>query len=336
MKDSLIIEINKLTKCYGDSYALSSIDLKVESGQVYGIIGTSGAGKSTLFRCLTALEAPTSGEILIEGVDITTHSKEALRFFRKRVGMIFQHFNLFNSRNVLENIAYPLEISLIPKEERYRRAKELLALVGLQGKESFYPSQLSGGQKQRVAIARALSMNPKILLCDEATSALDTTMTHQILELLKRLQKSLNLTIVLITHEMEVVKDICTHVSVLDEGSVVESGTVGDLFTKPKHPMTKKLLGALHHEAATLYNSLNGEIIRLCFRGSNTHKPIISQIIRNYNVEINILLGSIDRLVTESVGNLIVELSGTPVEREKVHQFLKNNQIHWERIESNE
>jgi D-methionine transport system ATP-binding protein len=306
--------------------------MEVTRGEVYGIIGTSGAGKSTLFRCLTGLEFPTSGQILIDEVDIATHSKEAVRFFRKRVGMIFQHFNLFSSRNVFDNICYPLEIADFSKKARYTRVQELLALVGLEGKEMLYPSQLSGGQKQRVAIARALITEPKILLCDEATSALDPTMTQQILELLRKLNSYLGLTIVLITHEMAVVKEICTRLSVIDQGTVVETGSVGDLFTKPMHEMTKKLLGTLHHEPPEVYDLGKGEIIRLCFRGENTHKPIISQIIKNYDVGVNILLGSIDKLVTENVGNLVIELSGTREEREKVRLFLQNNDIHWEAI----
>jgi len=327
-----LIKIHKLTKRYASAEALHDLDLEVQSGQVYGIIGTSGAGKSTLFRCLTALESPSSGQILIEGQDIATHSKIVLRALRKKMGMIFQHFNLFSARTALENVAYPLEIASVSKVERYKRARELLAFVGLGGKEQLYPSQLSGGQKQRVAIARALSINPKILLCDEATSALDPTTTRQILTLLRKLNRELKLTIVLITHEMQVVKEICTHVSVLDKGSVVESGSVSDLFTSPHHPTTKKLLGVLPHELIASLTSEEGEIIRLCFRGENTHKPIISKLVKNFDVEINILLGSIDTLVTETVGNLVVELLGNIGERQKALQFLKENQVYWEKI----
>ncbi|MRI72320.1 ATP-binding cassette domain-containing protein, partial [Enterococcus casseliflavus] len=226
----------------GKVTALKDIDLTVESGDIYGIIGYSGAGKSTLVRLLNGLETPTEGEVEIQGQDIALLPNKELRNFRKKIGMIFQHFNLLWSRTVLENIMLPLEIAGVPKQNRKSRAEELIKLVGLEGRETAYPSQLSGGQKQRVGIARALANNPDILLCDEATSALDPQTTDEVLELLLKINQELNLTVVLITHEMHVIRKICNRVAVMEYGEIVEEGKVIDIFKKPQTEIAKRFI----------------------------------------------------------------------------------------------
>lgn len=324
-----VVSIKNLTKSYRTQpdapplYALKEIHLLVKKGDVFGIIGMSGAGKTTLMRCLTALERPTEGGVFISGEEITALSGPPLRRARKKIGMIFQHFNLFSSRTVLDNIAYPLELEGVSREQRIERSRELLALVGLAAKESAYPAQLSGGEKQRVAIARALVNNPDVLLCDEATSALDPRTTHAILELLSKLNERLGLTIILITHEMEVIKQICTHVAVLEHGEVVEQGPVEELFARPKHPTTQRFLQNMIHEFPEHLKKENALLLRLSFTKGTAQQPIISRMLRQHAVEVNILLGGIDVLKTETIGNLIVELSGDPDERSRARSFLE-------------
>jgi D-methionine transport system ATP-binding protein len=329
-----IIRIEKLTKKFGEAYALREIDLIVKQGEIFGIIGMSGAGKSTLIKCLTCLEKPTEGQIFLKDVELTAQSAKELRVARKKMGMIFQHFNLFSSRTTLENILYPLELEPIATDARLARAAELIEWVGLRGKEEYYPTQLSGGEKQRVAIARALARFPDVLLCDEATSALDPRTTHSILELLSQLNRKLGLTIVLITHEMEVIKQICTHVAVLEHGEIVEQGRTVELFSAPKHPTTKQFLQNLTHTLPEhfLPKEKNQELLRLCFTGASATQPVISRLIREHQVEVNILLGGIDVLKSEMVGNLIITLSGAAEERAKACQFLENSGVIWEKI----
>jgi D-methionine transport system ATP-binding protein len=244
-----IIQVRALSKRYVHGrktiHALDTLSLNVEKGEIYGIIGLSGAGKSTLIRCLSRLIIPSSGEVLFHGQDIAHMGKRALRTFRKKVGMIFQHFNLLSARTVAGNISYPLEIAHIPKEEREKRVDELLELVGLEEKREAYPSQLSGGEKQRVGIARALANHPEVLLCDEATSALDPKTTREILHLLKTINRDLGVTIVLITHQMGVIKQICTKVAVIEKGCIVEEGVVSEVFAHPKHPITTHFIQPL-------------------------------------------------------------------------------------------
>ena len=309
--------------------ALQNINLSIGKGQVFGIIGTSGAGKSTLIKILTSLEEPTEGEIWIAGEEITSYTKKTLRVARKKTGVIFQHFNLFSSRTVLENVTYPLEIQGVALQEREKRAHEVLSFVGLAGKESDYPSALSGGQKQRVAIARALASNPEVLFCDEATSALDPQTTSQILSLLAELNKRLGITIVMITHQMQVIKEICTHMAVLEKGEIVEQGSVADLFALPQHPTTKRFLHNVIHDVPLKFipKDKNIEVLRLCFRGEKSHEPIISQISKRFDVEINILLGAIDSLATETIGNLVIELIGPLAERQKARGYLEQKGI---------
>lgn len=247
-----LLQIKKLSKTFKGKdrlvSALSDVSIEVEKGEVFGIIGLSGAGKSTLIHALGLLERPTSGEIFFAGENLTTMKKKPLRNYRKKIGMIFQQFNLLSSRTVFENIAYPLEIVSIPKNKQQSRIEELLELVNLSDKKNAYPSELSGGEKQRVGIARALANHPDLLLCDEATSALDPKTTKEILNLLRKLNRDLGLTIVLITHEMDVIKQICQKVAVLEDGEVVESGRVSEVFADPKHPTTKSFLKQAHHE----------------------------------------------------------------------------------------
>ncbi|MCH9626257.1 MAG: Methionine import ATP-binding protein MetN [Chlamydiales bacterium] len=330
MKEN-IIQIQNLTQRFEQIDALTQIDLNVYRGAIFGIIGMSGAGKSTLMRCLTGLGKPTSGQIFLGEIELVGLPEKQLRQHRKKIGMIFQHFNLFSSRTALENIAYPLEIEGVNKQKRTAKAKELLTLVGLKGKGAYYPSQLSGGEKQRVAIARALANSPQLLLCDEATSALDPRTTHSILELLESINQKLGLTILLITHEMEVIKQICTDVAVLEHGMIVEQGSTLDLFASPKHPTTKRFLQNLSHQIPDDLSS-EGDLLHLCFQGESASRPIISSLIKEFDVEVNILLGGIDVLKEGLVGNLVISLSGTSEQKAKAYSFLDRQKVVWERV----
>ena len=274
-----MIKIRELTKIYenGEIYvkAVDNVSLDIEKGQIYGIIGLSGAGKSSLIRCIHLLEQPTKGSVEIDDVDIVKLPKPKVRKLRQKIGMIFQHFNLLSSRTVLENIMLPLEVAGMPKEKRLERAHELLELVGLTDKANTYPAQLSGGQKQRVGIARSIANEPEILLCDEATSALDPQTTKSILELLKSINKKFNITIILITHEMEVIKYICNQVAVIEDGLIVEEGDVLDVFTNPQHPTTQVFLG--HNEnklPESVLNELEGLILKITFVGPSAKEQI--------------------------------------------------------------
>ena len=331
-----LIEFRGVTKRYPsrkkkDVEALRHVNFSVEKGDIFGIIGQSGAGKSTLLRCLATLEKPSFGQILIKGELITEMGEARLRGVRKELGLIFQHFNLFSSRNVWGNIAYPLEIAGIDKEERGRRVSELIGLVGLEDQRDAYPSQLSGGQKQRVGIARALSNEPEILLCDEATSALDPKTTEEILLLIKSLQKRLDLTVVLITHEMEVVKAICNKVAVLSAGEVVEVGPLSQVFVEPKHKATKEFVQKTIHEIPTHLLSGKGKVVHLHFKGATADQPIITKMVRMFNIDANILLGWIDSLQSVTVGNLILELTGEGID--DAITFLRDQQIIVEEVE---
>jgi D-methionine transport system ATP-binding protein len=336
----MILDIQSLSKSYAHAgktvHALQDISLHVEQGDSFGIIGLSGAGKSTLIRCLAKLVAPSSGRILFNGADIAEMDKQQVRAFRKHIGMIFQHFNLLSSRTVAGNIAYPLEIARLPKQEQDKRIAECLALVGLQEKAESYPAQLSGGEKQRVGIARALAHHPQMLLCDEATSALDPKTTREILDLLSRINKTLNVTIVLITHEMEVIKRLCNKVAVIDKGRIVEEGLVSDVFWDPKHPITKHFLQSSSHDLPEeFFKKLSPErkLLRLRFKGKAAGEPIISHIVKNFHVDANILLGWIDQLQTLVIGTLIIELTGSSENIHNALAFLEQNAVHYEVLE---
>lgn len=340
MKDHLI-EIKNLSKRFpasqtGDSftYALKDIHLSIPRGCIYGIIGRSGAGKSTLLRCLTGLEIPTEGAISIEGKEFPYQSPLALNQLRKQMGMVFQHFQLFSSRTVAQNIAFPLEVTGITPAQRAQRVEELLPLIGLESKQHHYPSQLSGGEKQRVGIARALASKPRLLLCDEPTSALDSKTTRDLLQLLHTLNQQLGVTLVIITHQLDVVKQICHRVAVLGEGRIVEEGEVQHIFTRPQHPLTQRLLhlSAEHLPHDLLETQSHTCLVRLGFEGHQAKQPILSRLLKQYEVEANILSGGLDYLQQTVVGHLFVELSGVAAEREQALAFLRSQNVHCEVI----
>lgn len=304
----------------GNVHAVQDVSLEIHDGEIFGIIGFSGAGKSTLVRCINLLERPDSGNVQIDGVELTTLEEKHLREVRTRIGMIFQHFNLMRSRTVYENIDFPLKKSGLSKSQRKEKILSLLELVGLTDKQNVYPSQLSGGQKQRVAIARALANDPKVLLCDEATSALDPQTTQSILKLLKKVNAELGITIVLITHEMAVVKDICDRVAIMDAGTVVETGDTVDVFSKPQQMLTKDFIETatnickiyeLIEEDNELTRLQPGEkMVLLTYSGSCAGEPLISSLSKVYDVRANIIYGNIDYLKGRPLGKLVVTLSG--------------------------
>jgi len=301
----------------GRVVAVDNVSLAVDAGQIYGIIGYSGAGKSTLIRLLNGLETPTSGRIDVGGFDIARAKGSHLRQARLKISMVFQHFNLLWSRTVSQNIAFSMQIAGVPKAQIAPRVAELIALVGLQGRENAYPSQLSGGQKQRVGIARALANNPSVLLCDEATSALDPQTTDAILDLLLDINRQLKLTIVLITHEMHVVRKICHRVAVMENGRIVEEGPVLDVFTRPQQPITRQFVKQVSQYADTeesfnplLTAHLPGAIFKLTFVGVQTHQAVISEVIRRYALTINILHGKISHTLNGSFGELYIHAEG--------------------------
>ncbi len=333
----MIIEVKNISKKYKDHFALCDVSLAVEKNDVYGIIGMSGAGKSTLIRCLARLITPDAGQILFHDKDIAHLEGAPLRDFRKKIGMIFQHFNLLTSCTVADNIGYPLEISNIPALEKEKRIDELLALVGLTAKKHAYPSQLSGGEKQRVGIARALANQPDVILCDEATSALDPKTTREILSLLRNINTTLGVTIILITHEMDVIKQICNKVAVLEKGQIVEEGSVSQVFSDPRHSITKNFVQNVTHDIPAEFfeaSSPNRKLLRLKFTGATTKEPIISSLVRKFNVDANILLGWIDRLQNNTIGTLIIELKGPPEGIEQALPYLEENSVHYEVIEN--
>jgi len=302
-----------------DIPALHPFDLDITNGEVFGIIGHSGAGKSTLIRLINLLERPTGGRVLIDDTDMTVLSDAQLRQQRQRIGMIFQHFNLLSSQTVAQNVAFPLRLA--GKHDAAairRRVDELLARVGLSAHAEKYPSQLSGGQKQRVGIARALANHPSILLCDEATSALDPQTTASVLDLLAEINRELKLTIVLITHEMDVVRRVCDRVAVLDAGRIVESGAVADVFLHPQHATTRRFVNeALPEEAAgeqAPFSHVPGRILRLSFRGETTWTPALGRVARETGVDFNILAGRIDRIKDLPYGQLTLAMQGERVD----------------------
>jgi D-methionine transport system ATP-binding protein len=328
---SPLIHVDTLSKEYTPGvWALRRVSFAVREGEVFGIIGQSGAGKSTLIRTLARLVPPTEGRVFVRGQDIWRMKREELRAFRKTLGMIFQHFNLLSSRTAAGNIAYPLEIAGLDAEER---VQELLTLVGLEDRGDAYPARLSGGEKQRVGIARALATRPQVLLCDEATSALDPKTTQEILALLKTLNRTLGLTIVLITHEMEVIKQICHKVAVLERGELVETGPVEEVFAAPQHPTTKRLLQLTPHDLPPdLISHPRRRLLRLSFKGEAASKPIISHLVRTLDVTINILSGWIDHLRTMRVGTLIVEIEGSPENVQRALNLLREQGVYCEAL----
>jgi len=326
-----MINIENLKKVYNSGsnavVALDDITLRIRKGEIFGIIGYSGAGKSSLVRCLNMLEKPTAGSISIGDLEITSLSGDQLIHARREIAMIFQHFNLLSSRTVFGNVAFPLEIAGVPKAEIKARVDELLSMVGLADKAQAYPAQLSGGQKQRVGIARALANNPKVLLCDEATSALDPETTKSILKLLKDINRQLDLTIVIITHEMKVITEICDSVAVIEDGDIIEMGTVVDVFIKPQHPTTRAFVQTVINTTVPepvqkRIGQSPGHVIRISFIGDCTEKPFISAIVKKYHVDANILYGNIDHLQDTPFGVMIIELSGDSNSVSQAEQYL--------------
>lgn len=330
-----MIEIKNLYKTYGSGEskveALKGIDLKIEDGEIYGIIGLSGAGKSSLVRCINLLEQPTEGEVLVDGADLTKVPKKELREARKKIGMIFQHFNLLMNSTVYDNVAFPLKLA--KKDKKYIDVKvtELLELVGLADKKNMYPAQLSGGQKQRVGIARAIASEPSLIMCDEATSALDPATTKSILELLKEINRKLNMTIIIITHEMEVIRQICDKVAILEQGKIVESGNVTDMYVNPKTKTAQKFFKSVDTELDNdIYQSAvsgEGTVIKAVFLGEKSTDPYISDMIKKYEVEAAILLGNIQHMEDMLVGTLVIKLNGSDGAIQSAIEYLRERKV---------
>ena len=303
-----MIQLSHIEKTYdspsGLVKALKGINLTIERGEIFGIIGLSGAGKSTLIRCINMLERPTAGKVIVDGQDMTAMSEKELRKARKNIGMIFQHFNLLSSATVYDNIAFPLRLSHTPEAEIKKKVLPLLELVGLADKAHQYPSQLSGGQKQRVGIARALASEPKVLLCDEATSALDPQTTRSILELIQDINRKLSLTVVVITHEMQVIKDICDKVAVIENGVIAEQGTVLDVFTNPQKPITKD------------------------FIGESADDPVLAGMIRKFpEIEVTMLFGNLDQIKSTPFGRMIIGITGPEAKIQEALQYLRQQDL---------
>ncbi|WP_054707754.1 ATP-binding cassette domain-containing protein [Bacillus sp. JCM 19041] len=339
-----MISLKEISKTYksksGTVQAVNNVNLSIEEGQIFGVIGYSGAGKSTLIRLLNLLELPTSGKVEMDGLELSKLSSKELRMARQKIGMIFQHFNLLWSRTVKQNISFPLEVANVPTEERKKRVEELIDLVGLRGRENNYPSQLSGGQKQRVGIARALANNPKVLLCDEATSALDPKTTDSILDLLLDINKKLNLTIVLITHEMHVIQKVCHRVAVMEGGQVVEEGPVIDVFRRPKEEITKefvKQLASSDEDEDALWKMLDekveGQIVSLTFVGNPVEEQLVTDLIRRFPIDVSILQGKISKLQEGSFGKLYLRLSGDSLKINEALAYIRSKEVEVEVME---
>ncbi|TYR81554.1 ATP-binding cassette domain-containing protein [Priestia megaterium] len=331
-----MIELKQTSKTYEVNgkkvEAVKDVSLTVAKGEVFGVIGYSGAGKSTLIRCINLLEKPTSGDVLIDGKSLTSLTKQELQTTRRKIGMIFQGYNLLKTATVYDNIAIPLKLEGVDKQTIRERAETYLSIVGLSDKKNHYPSQLSGGQKQRVAIARALAHEPEILLSDEATSALDPETTEAILELLLKINQELGLTIFLITHELNVVQRICDRVAVMENGRVVEEGKVLDIFTRPEHPTTKRFLGSesafkIPAELKDTYRK-TGKLVSLYFKGNElSEEPALAMVSRKFDVLPSILAGSIEQLKNDTLGKLLVHLRGEKEAYEEAIAYLKNEGV---------
>lgn len=333
-----MIEVSHLVKEFSNDgkvfRAVDDVSFQVQKGEIYGIIGLSGAGKSTLVRCLNRLEEPTSGKIFIDGVDMVALNKKELLNQRKDIGMIFQHFNLFLQKTVYDNIAYPLEIQKWPKEKIKARVEELLDFIDLKDKRGVYPSSLSGGQKQRVAIARALATSPKILLSDEGTSALDPINTRMVVETLKKTVKDLNTTIIMITHQMEVAKDICDRIAVMENGKIIEENTVEELFRAPKTKQTQNFISSLREsddpDQSLDLTKYKGRVLRLSYDDQTVDQPILSRCIKDYQVDVNLLSGNMNRLDVKDFGYMIVEVLGPDQQVDQALAFMKEAGVYVE------
>ena len=336
-----MIELQHIDKVYhtasGDLHALKDINLTINEGEIFGIIGLSGAGKSTLVRCINMLEKPTSGKVMVDGQEMTALGEEQLRKARQNIGMIFQHFNLLSSRTVFGNIAFPLEIQGMDKAAIQKKVEPLLDLVGLKDRADHYPSQLSGGQKQRVGIARALARDPKGLLCDEATSALDPQTTESILNLLRDINKRLHITIVMITHQMNVVKEICDRVAVIENGEIIEQGSMVDIFTNPQKATTKEFVASIQHndlpdfvkklDIHKDYKAGDKALVSLSFIGDSAGEPIVSVLIKEYDTNVNILTANIETLQDTPFGTLLIEVEGDEDHLKKALDYLHERKV---------
>ncbi len=326
-----MIDIRNLSKRYDNGYlALDQINLSIKRGEIFGVLGKSGAGKSTLLRCVNLLERPTAGSIHVNGVDLLTLTPSALRAERHHIGVIFQHYNLLASRNVFDNIALPLQILGKSANDIQRKVWQLLELVNLTDKATYYPAQLSGGQKQRVGIARALAADPKVLLCDEATSALDTESTASILHLLKQINRELNLTIFMITHELEVIKQACDRVGVIHAGRLVEENTTVNIFSNPKTNTTKQIIQQALHFYLPEKHDDNSLFLKLIFIGNDSEVPLISTLVKKYDVTINIRQALIEKIQNATVGFTICQLQGSQTAIAEALSFIHSTNIHAE------
>ncbi|OCA86075.1 methionine ABC transporter ATP-binding protein [Bacillus sp. FJAT-27225] len=331
-----MITIRNLSKTYqtksGPVKGVDDVSLTVEEGEIYGIVGYSGAGKSSLLRCINLLERPSSGEITVDGINLTSLNGEQLRQARLKIGMIFQHFYLISQKTVYENITFSLRAANTPAKLIPSRVEELLEMVGLSDKRDVYPAQLSGGQKQRVGIARALANNPSVLLCDEATSALDPTTTRSILSLLKKINEELNITIVLITHEMNVVKEICDRMAIMQDGKIIEKGTVYDVFSNPQTDLAKEFISSVvsYDVPEAILQKCKGTIVKVTFKGDVAGEGVISDTLKTFNVKGNFLHGSIEYIGGAPLGVFVMELSGQNEEINEAIQFIKNRTSHVE------
>ncbi len=329
-----IIRVEHLKKVFqssaGEVAAVDDVSFSIEKGDIFGIIGLSGAGKSTLVRCLNLLEKPSSGRVWIRDKNLPDLSEGELRKTRQKIGMIFQHFNLLMQRTVLDNVCFPMEIAGIKKKQAREKALDYLKTVGLEEKAKSYPAQLSGGQKQRVAIARVLASNPEILLCDEATSALDPQTTKSILTLLKEINQKYGITIVVITHEMSVVQEICSHVAVLDHGSLVESGTVEELFRSPKTEAARRLI----LNAGNQIKQMHGKrLIRITFSGQSSFEPVIGNVVLLYKTPLNILYADTKNLNGKAEGEMILQLPEDQITADKMIEYFRQENLSVEELE---
>jgi D-methionine transport system ATP-binding protein len=331
-----MIRIENVSKTFvnttAETKAIQNVNLTIEDGSIFGIIGLSGAGKSTLVRCINLLERPTEGKIYLDDIELTALNEKALRKERRKIGMIFQQFNLLDQRTALMNVCYPLEIAGVSAKEAKERARELLQIVGLSDRENNYPSQLSGGQKQRVAIARALATKPQVLLCDEATSALDPNTTRSILDLLKDINKNLGVTIVVITHEMAVVEQICNKVAVLEGGVVVETGDVQEVFLSPKSKAAQELIFPKSKDISEFSGK---KIFRLAFDGQSSNEPVVANLVLKCQTTVNIMGASTENIGGKAFGQMILQLPEDELSLARAKNYLDSVGIHYEESDLN-
>lgn len=336
-----IIQIRDMSKQFGQGEgaitALSNINLSIKQGEIFGIIGLSGAGKSTLVRCMNLLEKPTQGTVQVAGQELTSLSKRELWAARQSIGMIFQSFNLMMQRTVLDNVCFPLELQKMPKKQRHERGMELLEVVGLAERAKAYPAQLSGGQKQRVAIARAVANDPKVLLCDEATSALDPNTTRSILALIQKINQTMGVTVVVITHEMKVIEQICHRVAVIDKSQIVELGNVSDVFAHPKSDIARELIlpvGSQRMQAEEIPQLQGSRVIRVIFNGGTAYEPLIATLAMDLGIKVNILGADTKEIAGEAHGYMLLGLPNDPTQAQRAMDYIKSRQdVDYEEVE---